>query len=259
MGEQTGTEDRDRSTLQTLARGAGVLDLLLERDAVTLKEVSQQLDLPTTVAHRLLKTWASLDYLRFDHDSKRYVPGLTLMRLAAKARAVSALPEVEDRLATVCRRTEQTASCAVLAGVHVLYVARALANSSLTYMAQVGKTSPAYATSMGHVLLAFGRADELERLYPDGTFERFTEFTPCTLPAILERLEQVRVQGYAVNRRQLTLNVSAVAVPLYNRVGEVVASISAAGPADRFTNDAIFGTFLPALLDAARTPIELRL
>lgn len=247
----------DGYQLQTLARGASVLNLLLDRDTFTLAEASAALDLGTTITYRLLRTWVSSGYLQHDPVSKRYAAGLTLMRLAAKTRATAGIPEAEARLEALARGIDQTCSCAVLAGRHSLYVARVVANKALTYHVQVGKTLPAEATSTGHVLLAFESEERLRELYPEPRLSRFTDATPATFDELLQRLAQVRADGYAVNRGQLSQHISAVAVPVRNQLGRVVAALSIAGPSAEMTAEAIRARYLPALLEAAGQPLDL--
>lgn len=247
----------DGYQLQTLARGASVLNLLLDRDAFTLAEASAALELGTTITYRLLRTWVSSGYLQHDPISKRYMAGLALMRLAAKTRATAGIPEAEARLEELARWIDQTCSCAVLAGRYSLYVARVLANRALTYHVQVGKTLPAEATSTGHVLLAFESEERVRELYPEPRLSRFTDATPPTVDELLLRLAQVRADGYALNRGQLSQHISAVAVPVRDSAGQVVAALSIAGPSVEMTAEAIHDRYLPALLNAVRTPIDL--
>lgn len=257
--EKPAGEKPDAYHLQTLARGAAVLDLLVHHDWLTLKSVTDELGLNTTVAYRLLRTWTSSGFLSYDPATKRYFAGLNLLRLATKTHGSSGLPEIEARLQRVSQEAGQTASFSVLAGRFVLYVARVVANKSLMYQVEIGKTLPAYSTSAGHVLLAFQPAEALQALYPEPTLLGYTENTVRSRDDLLARLETVREQGYAVNNGQLSANVSAVAVPVRDAADRVVGAFSIAGPGDQFAADDIYRRYLPALLEAARQPVEIGL
>lgn len=255
--KQEGNKSSDGYQLQTLARGASVLNLLLDRDAFTLAEAAAALDLGSTITYRLLRTWVSSGYLQHDPLTKRYGAGLTLMRLAAKTRATAGIPEAEARLQELSRWIDQTCSCAVLAGRYSLYVARVVANRALTYHVEVGKTLPAAATSTGHVLLAFEPEERVRELYPDPELSPFTETTPATVDELIGRLAQVRADGYALNQGQLSRHITAVAVPVRDGAGRVVAALSVAGPAVEVTVESVHERYLPALLEAAKEPLEL--
>lgn len=255
--ETTQSETGSQYQLQTLMRGAAVLDLLADNDHLTLKQVATSLELDTTTAYRLLKTWASAGYLDYDSTTKRYHAGVGLLRLASKSHTSSGLPDVEARLRTINRKVEQTTSFSVLAGRFVLYVARVVANRALMYQVEIGKTLPAYATSSGHVLLAHVSHDKLLELFPDEELMGFTEQTVRNRTELLASLATVREQGYAINRGQLGSSVAAVAVPARDADGEVVGAFSIAGPGQHFTSDDIYRRYLPALLEAAREPVKV--
>jgi len=238
-------------------RGAAVLDLLIDRDYLTLKEASTELELSTTITYRLLRTWASAGYLTYDRTSKRYFPGLGLLRLAGKTHRSTGLSEIEERLQGVSDAVGQTVSFSILAGRHVLYAARIVANKALMYQVEIGKTLPAYATSAGHVLLAALPAGKLFELFPDEDLLGYTDATVKSRAELLDRLDDVRNKGYAVNHGQLSTSVSAVAVPVHNQEGSTIGAFSAAGPGEQFSSDDIYRRYLPALLEAAKDAISI--
>lgn len=251
------SEQTDAYTLQTLVRGAAVLDLLASHEHLTLKLASEQLGLDTTVTYRILRTWTATGYLNYDPATKRYHAGLHLLRLAGKAYGGSGLTDIEARLRIVSTATAQTASFSVLTGRHVLYLARVVANKALMYQVEVGKTLPAYATSSGQVQLAYLSREELLELFPEPTLMGYTGATHRTRDELLAALEAVKRDGHAVNHGQLSASVSAVAVPVRDGSGKTVGAFSVAGPSTEFSSDEVYRRYLPALLEAAQEPVEL--
>lgn len=249
--------DAGKYELQTLKRGAAVLDLLLEYDAFTLSEAAAALGLGNTVTYRLLRTWCASGYLHYDARSKRYSAGLDLMRLAAKARATVGFPAAEARVQALAPRIDQTCSCSVLAGRYVLYVARVLGNRALTYHVEVGKTLPAEVTSTGQALLAFEPEARIDELYPEPTLPYFTHRSPSSVTELKARLAEVRERGYAINEGQHSQGINAVAVPVRDPSGRVVAALSVAGPATEVTREVILERYLPELRAAAAEPLEV--
>lgn len=257
MVEAPHSEKENQYQLQTLMRGAAVLDLLADNDFLTLKQVTTSLELDTTTTYRLLKTWVTAGYLDYDPATKRYHAGVGLLRLASKSHTSSGLTDVEARLRTINRKVEQTTSFSVLAGRFVLYVARVVANRALMYQVEIGKTLPSYATSSGHVLLAHLPHEKLLELFPDEELMGFSEHTVRNRTDLVRALAVVREQGYAINRGQLGSSVVAVAVPARDVHGEVVGAFSIAGPGQDFTSDDIYRRYLPALLEAAREAVAV--
>jgi DNA-binding IclR family transcriptional regulator len=98
----------------------------------------------------------------------------------------------------------------------------------------VGQRTPLHATSSGRVLLAHVDEAGLERLL-DQPLRRYTPHT-TTSPAVLAGdLERIRRDGYATSFEQLELGLHAVAVPVFDPRGEVIAAISASGPSYRLS------------------------
>jgi DNA-binding IclR family transcriptional regulator len=103
-----------------------------------------------------------------------------------------------------------------------------------------------HCISSGKALLAYLPQQWLERILTKG-LPRFTEKT-ITDPILLrEELKRVRQQGYAVAQEELEAGLSAVAAPIWNHEGQVVAAISVSGPSFRLSSEK-----LPELAELAR-------
>jgi IclR family pca regulon transcriptional regulator len=246
-------------TLQTVTRGAQVLNLLSRHDSFTLKDTCQELQMNSTVAYRLLQTWVELGYLHYNQGKRVYSAGLTLVHLATKARLMSGVPELERRLKEVSNKVNQTASAAILVDVSILYIARNVVTKALTFQVEVGSTLPAYATSMGHLLLAYRPQDWVRQKLIGHTLPPLTEHTLSNVDDLMLELQRVREQGYVLSSQQLEVGVTAVAVPVKNQEDKVVAAINAAGNSAQFTSQEIHDRILPVLLEAAEKPLELDL
>ena len=108
----------------------------------------------------------------------------------------------------------------------------------------------AYATGLGKVLLAGLASADLERRLGGARLARLTPTTITTRRALLAELRQVRNQGYAVDHEECSAGVRAVAAPVCDRSGSVVAAVSVAGPTHRLT-DARVKALAPAVRAAA--------
>jgi IclR family pca regulon transcriptional regulator len=114
----------------------------------------------------------------------------------------------------------------VLSGTNIVYVARASARTLLRMEAHVGSQLPAYATSMGRVLLAGLSAESLANYFAKAKLEALTHKT-VTDRAELERLiAETRRNGYALVDEELAAGVVSLAVPVYDGNGRVVAALN---------------------------------
>lgn len=92
----------------------------------------------------------------------------------------------------------------------------------------VGRFVPAHCSSAGKVFLAFGVAT-----LPPGPLERFTAATITDRRTLEKELEDVRRRGYAVMADELELGLRAVAAPVRDGNGRVVATLAVSGPSVR--------------------------
>ncbi|MER6346782.1 IclR family transcriptional regulator domain-containing protein [Streptomyces sp. NPDC001595] len=248
-------QELGRTFNESLARGLTVLTAFGEgRGALTLTAVAEATGLARATARRALITFEHLGYVRQDGRTFRLTPHVLALGFAPLSRTTLSRIAA-PHLAALAERLHDSASLAVLDGDDVRYTARAAARRIMTADITVGTRFPAYATSMGRVLLAglpsTARAVRLARtdLVP---LTAHTVTDPDDLAALLHR---VRQDGYALVDEELEVGLRSIAVPVRDRSGTVVAAANVAMHASHRTADACVAEVLPELR-AAVTGIE---
>jgi IclR family transcriptional regulator, pca regulon regulatory protein len=236
--------------VQSLERGLAVIRTFDRGRAATPSEVASETALTRAAARRFLLTLAELGYVRADGRGFRlsprvlelgraYLSGLTLPE--------SALPHMRELVA----RVRESSSLAVLDGDRIVYVAHVSAKRVLSVSVTVGSDDPAYATSLGRVLLAAQDEDVLGRLLAT------VELTPLTARTVVDprrlraELGRVRRQGWALVDQELEEGLRPVAVPIHDRHGRVVGAVNVDAQASRWSVEALRSSVLPLLLEAA--------
>jgi IclR family transcriptional regulator, pca regulon regulatory protein len=245
--------------VQSLDRGLAVIRAFgPDRERLSLSEVARATNLTRAAARRFLLTLVSLGYVRSDgrEFSLRprvlelgyaYLSGLSLPDVAA--------PHMEELVA----RLHESCSISVLDGQHVVYVVRVPTKRIMTVAISVGTRFPAYATSMGRVLLAALPPDELERYLAEAKLEPLTDRTVTDPDRLRELLAEVAEQGYAIVDQELEEGLRAVAAPIRGAPDVGMAAINVSAHAARITMDGLREHILPALLDtAAQIEADLR-
>jgi len=125
----------------------------------------------------------------------------------------------------------------VLDGPNVLYIAHLSEARAARRMASVGVTYPAYATSMGRVLLAYLPAEEIDAYFRNAEPRQLTDVTVTDRKALRAILAEVRTNGYSVTVDQLDYGITALAVPIKDSAGRVVAAINTSGYSPRLKPD----------------------
>lgn len=244
-------EERAREThfVQSLERGLSVIAAFGPNSPeLTLSEVARATGLTRAAARRFLLTLVDLGYMRFDGKLFRLAPkvlGLGYAYLSSLSLPGIAEPHLEE----LVRRTRESSSMSVLDGPDIVYVARVPTSRIMTVAINVGTRFPAYATSMGQVLLAGLAPDALEEYLSGLTVERFTDSTVRGADDLRTRLEKVRVAGYALVDQELEAGLRSIAAPVRNRQGRVVAAVNVSSHVSRITKERARREFLPPLLE----------
>jgi IclR family pca regulon transcriptional regulator len=131
-----------------------------------------------------------------------------------------------EYLQEVATATGHSSSLAVLDAGEVLYLARVGARRLVRLEAGVGTRYPAYPTSLGRVLLAGLPPKELNDYLANTRFERLTRRTVVERAKLTDLIRTAGEDGYAIVEDELAIGVAAVAVPVYDGSGAVVAAIN---------------------------------
>ena len=133
----------------------------------------------------------------------------------------------------VAETTGQSCSASVLQDQEIVYVARIPTRRILSVRLNVGSRLPAFHTSMGRIQLGFLPEQELWRRLQRIELRPFTPYTIVDRRALIERIRDDHTQGYALVDEELEAGLLAIAVPLLDRAGEVIAAINVSCQASR--------------------------
>lgn len=234
--------------VQSLERGLAVIRAFDAGHAeLTLSEVAAATGVTRAAARRFLLTLAELGYVR--SDGKFFSLTARVLELGYAYLSSLSLPEVaESHLEALVAEVNESSSVSVLDGMDVVYVARVPVSRIMTVAISVGTRFPAYATSMGRVLLAGLPADDLEAYLSKVRLERLTSRTVSSIAALRGELAKVRSQGYALVNQELEEGLRAIAAPIRDRNGQVVAAVNVSAHASRTSLEAMRRDLLPLLL-----------
>jgi IclR family KDG regulon transcriptional repressor len=216
----------------------------------SLSEIAQATGLHKATTHRILMTLLNCGFVEQAADGEKYRLGL---RMAGLSLGVlhhldfrqEALPHMEQ----LVERFQETCDLGVFDRGQVLYVEVVHSKHTLTIAARVGRHLPAHCTSGGKVLLAFLPPEVVEPVL-NAPLTAYTENTITSPARLREELEVVRQRGYAVDDEEFEVGIRAVAVPIRDIEGNVIAHMSMPGPTSRLTPGRI-PEIAQALMEAA--------
>jgi IclR family transcriptional regulator, pca regulon regulatory protein len=246
--------------VQSLERGLAVIRAFgADTPQLTLSEVARKTGLTRAAARRFLLTLCDLGYVR--SDGRLYSLTPRVLELGYAFLSSLSLTEVaEPHLERMVAEIHESSSVSVLDGDDIVYVARVPTSRIMRVSINVGTRFPAYATSMGRVLLAGLEEASLDAYLERVELRRLSSRTVKTARALRAEVRRVRAQGWAVVDQELEEGLRSVAVPVRDRSGRVVAAANVSTHASRWSAEAVREELLPALLaTAARIEADLRI
>jgi IclR family pca regulon transcriptional regulator len=251
LESKTSKEGAARSYVTALARGLSVLKAFDDQSArLTLSDVARIVDLPRASARRALLTLEALGYV--DSNGRTFSLSPQVLTLARAYLASSPVPRVaQGFLENVSETLGESCSLSILHGEEVIYIARSTRKRIGSLHRDVGAHLPANCTSMGRVLLAALHDAELDRFLAQARLQSFTPYTVTDTGELRAILEKVRRNGYSLVDQELEIDLRAIAVPVQNADGRVIAAMNVSAQASRTPKKQMIERFLPALRDAA--------
>ena len=227
----------DGYTLSTVVTATKLIELIGYTGSATPSQIAKKLQLTRSNVHRLLATLQELGYVAeglyntYSLTFKLFELGNTIphRRLLIDVSRPSML-----RLAQL---TGYTVNNAVLYENEVLYIDKVEANAFLKLDRSIGNSDPVHSTSLGKALLAFQKPEERQRILSEIELFQSTPHTITEKEKFMAELEQIHSAGFAMDRRELSMDLVCVAVPVFDCRGEVCSAVSVSGPSDRFTPD----------------------
>lgn len=244
-------DDAGPVTVQSLERGlAVILAFNAENARLTLSGVAKATGLTRATARRFLLTLVELGYMRSDDRLFSLRP--RVLELGYAYLSSLSLPEIaQPAMERLVAQVRQACSISVLDGDEVVYVARVPASRIMTVSISVGTRFPAYATSMGRVLLAAQPEEWLDNYLERADLQPITAYTitdPRKLRTVLARVSE---QGHALVDQELEEGLRSLAVPLRDANGSVIAAMNVSAHLSRGSCQTMRRQLLPPLLDTA--------
>jgi len=237
------------ASVQSVDRALTILGILARLGEAGVTEIAAELGVHKSTAFRLVATLESHGMVEQNEDRGKYRLGVGVLRLAG---ATTARLDVVQEARPICRRlaadSGETVNIAVLSDRSALYLDQVAGQSALQSHNWVGQHIPLHATSNGKVLLSGLSADEVDSRLPK--LPSYTSDTVTSRARLRRELAEVRDQGYAVAVDELEVGLTAIAAPIRNAHGDVIASLSVSGPTFRLGEPRV-KELVPVVQDAA--------
>lgn len=237
MRDETDSIPRGAPT-RTLEKGLFLLGLFdAEHPEWSLKELRERAGLPKATTRRLMKTLEAAHWVTYDADAGKYHLGSSALRASYLAMSHNELVRLAHPiLLRLTEETTESTSLTVWADIGALIIDTVPTARAFRPVTYAGMLLSGSASADARALLAFS-PPHVEDAVLARPQERRTRFTETDPDAIREKLRVVREQGVAFDWAEWNEDAPAVAAPVFDRNGEVRASISVVAPPERCSEE----------------------
>ena len=243
-----------RQFIESLARGFKILNIVCEsQSALSLSELAKKSGLSISTIQRLTYTLQQLELLDRDPANKRFQIGPKMISLALgvvndleiKKIAHPFMQDTSDRIGEVV-------GLMVLSGNQIILSEIIRTDQVLNINMNTGAIVPPHAAASGKAILAFLPENEVETILRQTELTPFTENTITSIETYQALLKEVRQSGYAVAVEENVYGFSAIAAPIRDHHGQVIASFTIMVPSFRITKEKMIGSFRAEVIETAR-------
>jgi IclR family KDG regulon transcriptional repressor len=221
-----------------------------QEDELGITTLASRLRLAKSTVHRLAATLTSAGFLEQNSETGKYRLGVALFELGALVRRrMDVANEARPKLRELLDKTGETVQLGIVDHYSVLYVYEMESPRAIRMAAAVGGRAPLHCTAVGKVLLAFQPADYMKQVIERG-LTPYTAKTITKRDAVLGMLEEVRLREHAIDDEESEGGLRAIAAPVRNHGGAVIAALGVAAPVQRMSKKAMHSC-APSVIDTA--------
>jgi len=218
--------------VQALGRALDILDCFSFQDrALSLTDVVHRTGLNKTTVKRLISNLTTRDYLQQDPQSKKYQLGMRLFELGGIVFSSFSLRQAASYPMT---RLQSEVGATVLLGVNMedqlVYVDKREGKGMIRISSEVGWRRPLNYGMLGMVLMASLDPQDVRRVLKEYPLKPYTPLSITDIDAFSLRLEQIRDQGYVLEKEEAVESVIGIAAPIRDYSRQVVAALGIALP-----------------------------
>jgi IclR family KDG regulon transcriptional repressor len=226
---------RQPESVAAVLKVFAILQSLSERDETGISELSVRLAMPKATVYRFLQTMKTLGYVRQQVDSERYGLSMRMFELGAKALQYPDLVEIaKPHMQRLSDATGETVHLGTLIDSEIIYVHKVDSRHMLGMYSRVGRRAPLHCTAIGKVLLAWESPLRRAHILKGCDFKAYREKTITSPEAFATELERTLSQGFGQDREEFDDHIRCAAIPIFDRLNQVVAGMSVSFPSFRY-------------------------
>jgi len=225
--------------IQSIVKGMTILELFNKyRRELSIAEISRYTKLPKSTVHGIVSTLLILGYLQQNEENDKYTLGLKIIGLSTTLLKMTNIYEISrPYLYKLANKIKETVQLAILQEGEVFYIAKVqLSQPRISINSEVGFKLPAYCTGLGKAILAYMSKNEIENIYKNRPFIKYTKNTITRMDQLLQELTNIKKTSIAYDNEEFAEGLSCIATPIFN-YKKVIAAVSISGSTSIIINN----------------------
>lgn len=247
-----GKVKRTNYLIQTVCHALDLLDQFnCDREELGVTELSRRMALHKNNVFRLLATLESRNFVEQNQSTGGYRLGLKNLEMGQTvSRHLNLQIQARPVLEALTAALQETSSINVVKGANLITLDAVDTPHPVRVVTRLGVWLPSYSTAPGKVFLASLSTRERLRHLPK-ELQQFTPHTITDFRLLLEHLERVVLQGYALDDEEMEDGVRCVSAPVYDGSLRVIGAISVTGPVSRMGDERLNAEIIPVIKGSA--------
>lgn len=231
----------DKNPIQVAGRIFHTIETLAANGPCGLLELSALLELNKSTVHRILNSLIYMGYVIQDSSTSKYSLSFRICELSNQILMKNDMVDiVRPFLKDLVAKTEETVHLVQLDGTKAVYIDKVESYSnSVRMVSKVGKSIPLYCSGVGKAILAELPDEKIAAVWNKSDIRSITPHTITSYEMFMEKIAQIRNQGYATDDEENELGVRCIAVSLPDYVGKVKYAVSISAPISRMSDERI--------------------
>jgi DNA-binding IclR family transcriptional regulator len=241
--------DAKSRTIRAVERASRIIKKLENEGAMTLSEISNEVDISKSTVHTYLYTLSQEGLITKHNDGYR----LSLRYLSLSERVknrISIYDFVKQEVDELAEKTKERTQFAMLEDDSVIYIYRSKGENAIPTTLSIGQYVYPHSLASGKAILAYLPDHRVDEIIDKHGLPNQTETTITDHEEFKQDLDTTRERGYAISDEERLRGVRCIATPIQNDTGRVLGSISISGPVRRMSKERIENELRDQLLQS---------
>lgn len=223
----------DKNIIKSALKIFDVLELVVEKESISLTDISNQTNYTKSTTQRILNTLKYLNYIDQDVSTYEYFPTMKIYTLGEHLTINNIIKETARKhLEEMSQEINETINLGILDGYNIVYLDKIVSTSPLRVDVDSSMNIPIYCSALGKAMAAFN-----SKVFSfKNNYKKYTDNTITSDEDFKRELESIKNRGYAVDNEEFVEGLICVGMPILNNNNEAVASLSISIPKIRYDN-----------------------